>query len=77
MGDTTADTSTDRTVRLRVRAADDLSGVANVFADYRTTGAQSRLGPRVQAGSDGVWELVGTLPKGTAPGSRRVTGKIE
>ncbi|MFI5895591.1 hypothetical protein ACIA5D_36405 [Actinoplanes sp. NPDC051513] len=74
VGDTTADNSSNRTVRLRLRASDDLSGVANVWADYRTIGAQSRLDPQSLPAADGTWELVGSLPKGTTPGTWRVTG---
>jgi hypothetical protein len=74
LGAPSADNSADRTITLRIRAGDDLSGVANVWADYRTNGAQSRLDPRKVAGEDGIWELVGTLPRTTTPGVWRVTG---
>ncbi len=74
------DNSADRTIRLRVRAADDLSGVANVWAGIRTggtvgggtIGAQSRLDPVAPPTADGLWELVGTVRQGMTPGVWRV-----
>ncbi|GAA4610144.1 Ca2+-binding RTX toxin-like protein [Actinoplanes octamycinicus] len=74
VGATSADNSAERTVRLRIRAGDDLSGIRSIFVDYRTDGAQSRLDPVAPAGEDGVWEMVGRLPKSTTPGQWRVVG---
>ncbi|MGK5681420.1 hypothetical protein [Actinoplanes sp. URMC 104] len=82
VGDTVIDNGADRTVRLRVRAADDLSGVAQVWADIRTDGAggagtvagQSRLDAVGPPGPDGVWELVGTVRRGMATGLWRING---
>ncbi|MEU8664459.1 calcium-binding protein, partial [Actinoplanes philippinensis] len=74
VGATSADNGADRTVRLRIRAGDDVSGIRSIFADFRTEGAQGRLDPIAPAGEDGVWELSGRLPQGTTPGEWRVVG---
>ena len=74
VGSTTADNSAARKVTMRMRFSDDVSGVASVFLDYRTVGAQSRLDSQGEVGPDGVWTLTGTLPAGTTPGQWRVTG---
>jgi hypothetical protein len=74
VGPTTADNSVDRTVTMRVRVADDLSGVRDLFLDYRTDGAQSRLDPIGPPDADGVWTLRGTLSATTMPGEWRITG---
>jgi Ca2+-binding RTX toxin-like protein len=74
VGATSADNGADRTVRLRIRAGDDVSGIRSIFADFRTEGAQSRLDPIAPAGEDGIWELSGRLPQGTTPGEWRVVG---
>jgi Ca2+-binding RTX toxin-like protein len=74
VGATSADNGADRTVRLRIRAGDDVSGIRSIFADFRTEGAQGRLDPVAPAGEDGVWELSGRLPRGTTPGEWRVVG---
>ncbi|GAA4950683.1 calcium-binding protein [Actinoplanes utahensis] len=71
VGPTTADNSADREVRLKVRAADDVSGVQSISVGYCTTGANSYLnstGP----GVDGVWELSGILRATTTPGQWKV-----
>jgi hypothetical protein len=74
VGPTTADNSVDRTVTMRVRVADDLSGVGSLFLDYRTDGAQSRLDPIGPPDADGTWTLRGTLSATTMPGEWRITG---
>jgi hypothetical protein len=74
VGPTSADNGADRTVTMRVRAADDLSGVAYLFLDYRTDGAQSRLDPIGPPDADGTWTLQGRLPATITPGQWRITG---
>jgi hypothetical protein len=74
VGATSADNSADRTVTMRIRVGDDVSGVANVFLDYRTDGAQSRLDPIGPPDADGVWTLRGPLPASITPGQWRITG---
>ena len=74
VGSTTADNAADRKVTMRMRLGDDVSGVASVFFDYRTVGAQSRLDPVGPPDANGVWTLAGTLRATTTPGQWRVVG---
>ncbi|MFC7529615.1 hypothetical protein [Actinoplanes sp. GCM10030250] len=71
VGLTEADNSADREVRLKIRAADDVSGVQYISADYCTAGARTWMSSQGE-GVDGVWELVGTLPATTTPGDWRL-----
>lgn len=76
VGGDSADNSADRVVTLQVRVADDVSGVDHVFADFRTAGdgsdAENRLDPVGLPSADGVWQLSGTLRKGSHLGTWRV-----
>jgi hypothetical protein len=74
VGATSASNAADRKVTMQIRLGDDVSGVASVFFDYRTTGAQSRLDSTGTPTADGVWTLTGTLPATITPGQWRVVG---
>ncbi|MFC4071563.1 calcium-binding protein [Actinoplanes subglobosus] len=68
IGATEADNGADRQVRLKVKAADDVSGVDGISATFCTTGAQTYLYSVGSEQTGGVWELTGTLPATTTPG---------
>jgi Ca2+-binding RTX toxin-like protein len=61
------DNSVDREVRIRIDAADDMSGILGFSAHIRTEGAESWLGHAGGNAEDG-WEIAGILPATTTPG---------
>ncbi|MDI6102226.1 hypothetical protein QLQ12_26770 [Actinoplanes sp. NEAU-A12] len=78
LGESSGDNGVDRTVRLRIRASDDRSGIQHIWAHFVTAGgngypgAESNLDLVYGSEDNGWWELRGTLPATTSPGQWRV-----
>ena len=78
IGEVKSDNSVDRTVRMGVKATDDVSGINYIWARFSTPGgngyvsADSTLNLVGGPDEDGWFELQGVLPATTSPGEWRV-----
>jgi Ca2+-binding RTX toxin-like protein len=74
VGPASGDNSTDRPVQIKLRVADDVSGVSHVAINFITSGGGARLDSTGPGSADGIWTVYGRIPATAATGKYYVSG---